>query len=253
VHGDPARLTQVLDNLLDNACKYTDPRGTITVTLSEEGSEAVVAVSDSGLGIPEDKLATIFEMFAQVDRTLDRAEGGLGLGLTLVKRLVEMHAGTVEAFSEGPGRGSRFQVCLPILEPAKRRAVTPRRILVVDDNPDSAASLAMLLGISGYETHTAKDGLEAVSAAEWFHPDVVLLDLGLPKLSGMDAARRIREQPWGKDMMLVALTGWGQEDDRKRSRDAGFDAHVVKPVDHDTLMNVIAHLPPEDQLVEERA
>ena len=253
VHGDAARLTQVLDNLLDNACKYTDPRGRIEVTLSAEGGEAIVAVCDSGLGIPQDKLATIFEMFAQVDRTLDRAEGGLGLGLTLVKRLVEMHGGTVEAFSEGPGRGSRFQVCLPILEPAARRTVAPRKILVVDDNADSSASLAMLLGISGYETHTAKDGLEAVSAAEWFRPDVVLLDLGLPKLSGMDAAKRIREQPWGKDMMLVALTGWGQEDDRKRSRDAGFDAHVVKPVDHDTLMDVIAHLPPEGHRIKERA
>ncbi|HJQ96676.1 MAG TPA: ATP-binding protein, partial [Candidatus Polarisedimenticolaceae bacterium] len=253
VSGDAARLGQVLDNLLDNACKYTDPNGRIDVTLSAEGAEAVVSVRDTGLGIPEDKLATIFEMFAQVDRTLERADGGLGLGLTLVKRLVEMHGGTVEAFSEGPGRGSRFQVCLPILEAPERRAAAPRKILVVDDNPDSAASLAMLLDISGYETRTAKDGLEAFSAAEWFHPDVVLLDLSLPKLSGMDAARLIREQPWGKGMILVALTGWGQEDDRKRSRDAGFDAHVVKPVDHDTLMDVIAHLPPGDQLIKERA
>ena len=127
------------------------------------------------------------------------------------------------------------------------------RILVVDDNPDSASSLATLLGISGYQTSIAKDGLEAVVAAESFQPDVVLLDLGLPKLSGVDAARRIREQPWGKEMLLIALTGWGQEDDRKRSKDAGFDAHVVKPVDHDTLMDVIAHLPPEDHLIKERA
>jgi CheY-like chemotaxis protein len=224
-----------------------------------EGREAVVAVTDSGLGIPPDKLATVFEMFAQVERTLDRAEGGLGLGLTLVKRLVEMHGGTVEAFSEGPGRGSRFQVCLPVFEVPEstepraraKRAIDVRRILVVDDNPDSASSLAILLGISGYQTSIAKDGLEAVLAAESFQPDVVLLDLGLPKLSGVEAARRIREQPWGKEMLLIALTGWGQEDDRKRSMDAGFDAHVVKPVDHDTLMDVIAHLPPEDHLMKE--
>jgi len=250
VYADAARLTQVLDNLLDNACKYTDPHGRITVSLELEGAEGVVAVEDTGLGIPQDKLATVFEMFAQVDRTVERADGGLGLGLTLVKRLVEMHGGTVEAFSEGPGRGSRFQLCLPVLE---KRPVAPKRILVVDDNPDSATSLAMLLGISGYETRTAMDGLEAVTAAEGFQPDVVLLDLGLPKLSGVDVARRIREQPWGKDMVLVALTGWGQDDDRKRSKDAGFDAHVVKPVDHDTLMDVIAHLPPEDHRIKERA
>jgi signal transduction histidine kinase len=261
VRGDAARLAQVLDNLLDNACKYTDPPGRIEVSLRTEGGEAVVAVKDSGLGIPPDKLATVFEMFAQVERTLDRAEGGLGLGLTLVKRLVEMHGGTVEAFSEGPGRGSRFQICLPVLDASEssepraraKRAIDVRRILVVDDNPDSASSLAMLLGISGYQTSIAKDGLEAVLTAESFQPDVVLLDLGLPKLSGVDAARRIREQPWGKEMLLIALTGWGQDDDRKRSKDAGFDAHVVKPVDHDTLMDVIAHLPPEDHRIKERA
>jgi signal transduction histidine kinase len=266
LHADPARLRQVVDNLVDNACKYTDPGGRIAVSVAIDGSQATVAVEDTGLGIPEDKLATIFEMFAQVDRTIDRAAGGLGLGLTLVKRLIEMHGGTVEAFSDGPGRGSRFHLYLPVEKsPARastasasrraKRPLPPRRILVVDDNPDSATSLALLLRIGGHETHTAKDGLEAVAAAEWFHPDVALLDLGLPKLSGVDVARRIRQQPWGKDMLLVALTGFGQDDDRRQSKDAGFDAHMVKPVDHDTLMEVIATLPPEreGELLKENA
>ena len=218
-------------------------------------AEVVVKVKDTGMGIRPDKLDSIFGMFAQVERTLERSQGGLGIGLTLAKRLVEMHGGSVKAFSEGAGRGSEFVVRLPILidkqreqQPAEptgneQPAPTARRILVVDDNPDSAASLAMLLKLTGNETYTAHDGLEAVEAAETFRPDVVLLDIGLPKLNGCDAARRIREQPWGKNMVLVALTGWGQDEDRRRSQESGFDHHMVKPVDYAALVKLLSFLP----------
>lgn len=250
VDGDPMRLEQVFDNLVHNACRYTGPNGRIAVSLAREGGEAVVRVLDDGVGIPRDKLASVFEMFTQVDPAIPRSEGGLGIGLTLVKRLTELHGGRVEAMSEGPGRGSEFTVRLPALPPqaaspapepqAAKSTPASRRILVVDDNPDSLTSLSMLLRLSGNETHTAQDGLEAVKAAEWFHPDVVLMDLGLPKLSGVDAARKIREQSWGKAMLIVALTGWGQDEDKRKSQDAGFDAHMVKPVNHDALMEVLA-------------
>jgi CheY-like chemotaxis protein len=214
----------------------------------------VVKVRDTGLGIPSHELASIFEMFTQVDRSLERTQGGLGIGLTLVKRLVEMHEGTVEAFSDGPGRGSELVVRLPVLAPPRadrpaaptrpeRAAPAARRVLVVDDNPDSATSMADLLSLSGHQTHTAHDGLEAVAAAEQFRPDLVLLDIGLPKLNGFDAARRIRQQPWGQDMMLVALTGWGQDEDRRKSKEAGFDAHLVKPAKPDALLSLLASVP----------
>ena len=254
LHADPARLAQVFQNLINNACKYTEPQGRIALTAERQGGDVVVTVKDTGLGIPPDKLASIFDMFTQVDASRERAQGGLGIGLTLVKRLVEMHDGSVEARSEGPGRGSTFVVRLPLLAEmpaaaghatpaAKKRAAVARRMLVVDDNVDSAESLTMLLEVSGHETHTAHDGLEAVAAAERFRPEVVLLDIGLPSLNGYDAARRIREQPWGKDMVLIALTGWGQEADRRKSKDAGFDQHMVKPVDLDALMRLLAALP----------
>ena len=211
-------------------------------------------VKDSGIGIPPDKLDSIFGMFTQVDRTLERSQGGLGIGLTLAKRLVEMHGGSVQAFSDGTGRGSEFVVRLPVLidkqrkqqpaEPTGHEPTAPmaRRVLVVDDNRDGAASLAMLLKLAGNETYTAHDGLEAVKAAEMFRPDMVLLDIGLPKLNGRDAARRIREQPWGTNMVLVALTGWGQDEDRRRSKEAGFDHHIVKPVDYAELNKLLASL-----------
>jgi signal transduction histidine kinase len=254
LHADPARLTQVFQNLVHNACKYTEPRGRIGLTARREGGDVVVSVKDSGLGIPADKLGSIFDMFTQVDASRERAQGGLGIGLTLVKRLIEMHDGTVEARSEGPGRGSEFLVRLPVLveapevapqatPAAKERAAVARRMLVVDDNLDSAESLTMLLQVSGHETYAAHDGLEAVAAAERFRPEVVLLDIGLPNLNGYDAARRIREQPWGKDMVLIALTGWGQDADRRKSKDAGFDLHMVKPVDLDALLRLLASLP----------
>jgi PAS domain S-box-containing protein len=240
LHADPVRLAQVFTNILNNACKYTEAGGNIWLTAERQGSDVLVTVKDTGVGIPTDQLGRVFEMFTQIDRTLERSQGGLGIGLTLVKRLVEMHGGSVEAFSEGPGRGSEFVVRLSVLI-EKPEAVTPeptseptkltaRRILVVDDNTDAASSLAMLLTLTGNETHTVHDGLEAVAAAERFRPDVVLLDIGLPKLNGYDACRRMREQPYGKSMFIVALTGWDQEQDRRKSKDAGFDCHMVKPV-----------------------
>jgi CheY-like chemotaxis protein len=203
------------------------------------------------MGLPADKLDTIFEMFTQVDQTLERAQGGLGIGLTLVKRLVEMHGGSVEASSAGVGQGSEFLVRLPILLETLKPVTQPpipiptsaHRILVVDDNQDSARSLAMLLKITGHETHTAHDGLEAFEAAEKLRPNIVLLDIGLPKLNGHEVCRRIRQQPWGTDMVLIALTGWGQDDDRRKSIDAGFDAHLVKPVEYSDLMNLLTGLP----------
>jgi PAS domain S-box-containing protein len=250
LHADSVRLTQIFGNLLANACKYTQPGGRIWLTAERQGTDVVVTVKDTGIGIPPDKLADVFEMFSQVQSALERSQGGLGIGLTLVKRLVEMHGGSVEARSDGPGRGSEFMVRLPILvekpeitvpEPTPEQpAIAGRRVLVVDDNRDSATSLAMLLDIMGNTTHTAHDGLEAVDAAEQFRPNVVLLDIGLPKLNGYDACRRIREQPWGRNMIMVALTGWGQDEDRRQSKDAGFDHHMIKPVDHADLIRLLA-------------
>jgi signal transduction histidine kinase len=258
LNADAARLAQVFQNLLNNACKYTEPGGRVWLTAERQAGDVVVTVKDTGVGIPPDKLASIFDMFTQVDASRERARGGLGIGLALVKRLVEMHDGTVEARSEGPGRGSEFVVRLPVLTEtlpaaqqataaAKERAAVARRILVVDDNADSAESLTMLLQVSGHETHMAHDGREALAAAERFRPEVVLMDIGLPRLNGYDAARHIREQPWGKDMVLVALTGWGQEEDRRKSKEAGFDLHMVKPVDLDLLMERLASLPSGSQ------
>lgn len=247
--ADPVRLAQVFSNLLNNACKYTEPGGQIRLVARRDNNDVVVSVKDTGVGIAPEMLPRVFEMFTQVDRAAERSQGGLGIGLTLVRRLAEMHGGTVEAHSDGPGRGSEFVVCLPILaaepEPGTaaapdQAAVTRRRILVVDDNRDAAASLSMLLKISGHETHLAHDGLAAVEAVAALHPDVVLLDIGLPKMDGYAAARRIREQPGGADLLLIALTGWGQEEDRRKSSDAGFDAHLVKPVDHVQLLELLS-------------
>jgi PAS domain S-box-containing protein len=254
LNGDLVRLAQVFQNLLTNAAKYTERGGRIRLTAEREASDVVVRVRDTGVGIPPEKLPRLFEMFFQVDRTLERSQGGLGIGLSLVRRLVEMHGGTVEARSEGVGRGSEFTVRLPILceqpsLPQSRNScgdggtkAPGRRILVVDDNRDSADSLAMLLGLSGHEVHTAYDGLEGIESAERVRPEVVLLDIGMPRLNGYDACRRIREQPWGKDVLLIAMTGWGQDEDRRRTVEAGFDAHLVKPVDPQTLMRLLTEL-----------
>ena len=219
IDADPVRLAQVFSNLLNNSAKYTEPGGRIWLTAEVSGHEVAVRVRDTGLGIPADALPRIFEMFSQVDRNMERAQGGLGIGLTLVRRLVEMHDGKVEARSDGPGRGSEFTVRLPLAaEDAVARPLPPddgptatsnRRILIVDDNRDSAMSLGMMLGLMGNETRTAHDGLAAVEAAAEFRPDLILLDIGLPKLNGYDACRRIRKQPWSAGMVIVALTGWG--------------------------------------------
>jgi PAS domain S-box-containing protein len=252
LHADPTRLAQVVGNLLNNACKFTDRGGRIWLTVEQEDEQAVIRVRDNGIGIATEQRFRIFDMFVQVDTSLERSTSGLGIGLSLVKNLVEMHGGTVGVHSAGVGQGSEFVVRLPIMvetpkllppEPTARMTAMGRRILVVDDNRDSATSLAMLLTLTGNETHTAYDGLEAVEAAATAKPDVVLMDIGLPKLNGYEACRRIREQPWGKNMVLVALTGWGQEDDRQKSKEVGFNAHMVKPVDLPSLMDLLAELP----------
>jgi PAS domain S-box-containing protein len=251
VQADSVRLVQVLGNLLTNACKYTEPGGKIWVTAVQEGSEAVVSVRDNGVGIPPKLLPKAFEMFAQLDRTLARSQGGLGIGLALVKRLVELHGGTVTAHSGGPNLGTEFIIRLPIQpEPLAQKsaaavpekAVSGRRILVVDDNRDAALTMAMLLKLTGNELQTAHDGLEAVSKAAEFQPEIVLLDIGMPVMNGYDACRAMRQQPWGKQMRIVALTGWGQDDDRRQSQEAGFDAHLVKPVEHATLVKTLEEL-----------
>jgi CheY-like chemotaxis protein len=251
VDGDPVRLAQVFANLLNNAAKYTERGGRIWLTAERQGSDAVVSVRDTGLGIPREMLGKVFELFTQVERTLEKAQGGLGIGLTLVWRLTEMHGGSVEARSEGYGHGSEFTVRLPavLVAPVRDKGAeeeiipsSGRRILVVDDNRDSAISLGMLLQLMGNEVHTAHDGLEAVQAAEVFRPDVVLLDIGLPKLNGYEAARRIREQPWGGDTVLVAVTGWGQEEDKRRAKEAGFNFHMVKPLEPAALEKLLAGL-----------
>lgn len=253
LNADRARLAQMFGNLLNNSCKYTRPHGKISLTVKLVGAEVVVTVKDDGAGIPPDKLDSIFDMFMQVDRTAERSQGGLGIGLTLVKRLAEMHGGTIAAKSDGEGQGSEFVVTLPVLRKPveavsaalKAGVQSPprRRILIVDDNKDSAESLALLMQITGNQTYMAHDGEEAVGAAEKYRPDVVLLDIGLPKLDGHEVCRRVREQPWGKDIVIIALTGWGHEDDRRKSEEAGFNGHLVKPVDYDTLLALLSAPP----------
>ena len=255
VHADAARLVQVLGNLLSNACKYTEPGGRISIAARREGSDVVVSVRDNGIGIPPELVPRAFDMFSQLDHTLDRAQGGLGIGLTLVKRLVELHEGTVTAHSEGPGRGTEIVLRLPALaagqqtKPPVETVVAPakaarRKILVVDDNRDSATTLAMLLNITGNELQTAHDGQEAVTKAEQFQPEVILLDIGMPIMDGYQACRAIRTQPWGQRIKIIALTGWGQESDRRQTREAGFDAHLVKPVEHAVLVKTLNELAP---------
>jgi signal transduction histidine kinase/CheY-like chemotaxis protein len=247
---DPTRLVQVISNLLSNAAKYTPAGGHITLSARRQDSTVEIAVRDTGMGIPSDMLGRVFEMFTQVPQSLERSQGGLGIGLTLVKRLVELHGGTVEARSAGPGLGAEFVVRLPedaSAVPAPTVAVLPppaqvrrQRILIADDNRDAADSLAYMLRIAGHEVRTAYDGGEAVAVAESWLPAVALLDLGMPRVSGYEAARRLRASPACAAMTLVALTGWGQPDDRSRSLAAGFDHHVVKPVDPSMLERLLA-------------
>jgi signal transduction histidine kinase/ActR/RegA family two-component response regulator len=252
--ADPVRLAQLFGNLLSNACKFTEPRGRISLTCERHGTEAVVSCKDDGMGIPPSMLTLVFELFTQVDRSMERSQGGLGIGLTLVKRLVELHGGRVQAFSNGTGLGSEFVVRLPLAadQPVsevrasveEHKSPTPvRKVLVVDDNRDAAESLTMLLELVGHQPRSLHDGLAAVEAVEEFQPDVVLLDLGLPGLNGYETARRIRGNPWGASVVIVAVTGWGQEEDRRRSREAGFDAHLLKPIDLRALEDLLASLP----------
>jgi len=253
--ADPVRLTQALSNLLNNAAKYTKPAGTIELTAMQDGAQAIVAVRDNGIGISAEMLPRVFDLFVQADQSFERSEGGLGIGLTLVKRLVEMHGGSVEARSEGLGRGSEFVVRLPVattptthepqqgqppstLAPGRHR----QRILLVDDDADTLNTLQQLLTLMGNEVRTAHDGLAGVQAAAAFRPDVVFLDIGMPRLNGFDVCRQIRNQPWGRRVILVAYTGWGQDDNRRCSADAGFDYHLVKPVEATALEEFLADL-----------
>jgi len=247
--ADLTRLAQVLSNLLNNACKYTSRGGAIELVADRNGDEVVIEVRDSGVGIPPHRLTDIFEMFSQVDH----AHGGLGIGLALVRRLVEMHGGTVRASSEGTGTGSTFIVRLPLARGAvSQREATPaalppelrteQRILVVDDNDDAAELLALMLEQSGYSTQVAHDGPAALAAVQSWHPEIVILDIGLPGMSGYDVARALRNEVRVADLALVALTGWGTERDKRDAAAAGFDAHLTKPVDARDLQRVLTRL-----------
>jgi CheY-like chemotaxis protein len=244
VDGDQARLVQAVGNLLDNAIKYTEEGGHVRLTARVDGREVVIAVRDSGVGIAADLLPHVFDLFTQADRSLARRQGGLGIGLTLVRRLADMHGGRVEAASEGPGGGSEFTIRLPRLavdaaEPGAEPAPgapdgssgPARRVLVVDDQPDSTDSLALFLRLRGHEVHTAADGPGALEEFARCQPEVVFLDLRLPGMSGYDVARRLRAMPEARDVRLVAVTGYGTEADREQTRAAGFDVHLAKPVD----------------------
>ena len=250
VHADAVRLEQVVVNLLTNAAKYTDPGGHIWLTLQQEGEEAVLRVRDSGVGIAPEVLPRIFDLFTQAERSLDRSQGGLGIGLALVQRLVEMHGGTVAA-SSVLGKGSEFVVRLPVVSPPEQQPSLPPtdkakptgpslRVLVVDDNVDTVTTLSMLVQESGHEVRTAYDGSAVLEAALDYRPNVVLLDIGLPGLNGFEVAKRLRQQPTLKNIVLVAMTGYGQESDRKRSQEAGFDHHLVKPGDFGKVLQILA-------------
>ena len=248
VAGDAVRLTQVFANLLNNAAKYTNHGGLITIASRKDNGEAVVTVRDNGIGIAPNLLSQVFDMFMQVDRSTRRSQGGLGIGLTLVKSLVGMHGGSVEAKSDGPGLGSEFVVRLPLLdesalpaEAARRIAPLPqRRILIVDDSRDGGESLAMLLRVLGAEVALAHSGRHALECVNTFRPDVVLLDIGMPGMDGYEVARRIRANPANRHMQLIALTGWGQDEDRRRSAAAGFNHHLVKPADVEQLRQLLS-------------
>ncbi|MFT3880608.1 MAG: ATP-binding protein [Gemmatales bacterium] len=250
VDADVTRLAQVVSNLLNNAAKYTNPGGQILLNVELQSDQAAIRVRDTGVGIPAPMLPKVFDLFTQVDRSLEKAQGGLGIGLTLVKRLVEMHGGTVEAHSEGQGRGSEFIVRVPVVESAELAKVEVKhthlpgrfRILVTDDNVDSAESLSELLLIMGNDVRTAHDGRQALEVGELFRPDIVFLDIGMPKMNGYEACRRIREQSWGRNIVLIALTGWGQDEDKKKSQDAGFNHHLVKPVDPSDLSKLLTEV-----------
>jgi PAS domain S-box-containing protein len=250
LNADPMRLAQVFGNLLNNASKFTPKRGRIELFASVQGEEVAVTVKDTGMGIEIGMQSRVFELFTQVDAPHNSSAGGLGIGLALAKRITELHGGSIAVFSEGRDRGSAFVVQLPTMNEAHHSTAAPplmdaasptasRRILVVDDNLDGAHSLAALLALDGHDILIAHDGLDAVAKAAAFRPHVILLDIGLPKLNGFEACRRIREQPAGKDILMIAMTGWGQTEDRHKSSEAGFDIHCVKPVSHAVLVDLL--------------
>jgi len=255
VNADQVRLTQVFMNLLTNAAKYSEKGSRIDLTATQLGNDVIVSVKDTGIGIPAANLRTIFEMFSQVEAALSRSQGGLGIGLCLAKQFVEMHGGKIEARSEGPGKGSEFVVRLPIVvdrtymstttdtddDNTNAKSSSDLCILVVDDNREAASSLAILLETMGNNVRIAHDGEEAVKAAAEFRPHVVLCDIGMPKMNGYEAARTIRREPWGKHMTLIAVTGWGSDEDKRKSEAAGFDLHMVKPVNLQALMKLVAN------------
>jgi CheY-like chemotaxis protein len=258
VDGDATRLAQVIGNVLNNASKYTPEGGRIRLQLHAEGSEAVITVTDNGIGVPAEMLGKIFDLFTQVNRALDRAHGGLGIGLALVRRIVEMHGGTVTASSAGVDQGTEVQIRLGLLaaadteselpqvaEGSELRELAPRRVLVVDDNEDAAALIALLLDLGGHEVRTANSGTAALVAAAELRPDVVFLDLSMPGLNGYETARRIRQEAWGRDVALIALSGWGQRRDRALTAEAGFVAHLVKPVSELQILSVLAQVQPQ--------
>ncbi len=252
IRGDALRLGQVFANLLNNAAKYTPAKGRVAVTARPEGEHVVVSVSDSGIGIPTDMLPRVFDMFTQVQRPADQRYGGLGIGLTLVRNLVEMHGGRVRACSDGPGRGTEIIVRLPLAQDASRAttstrppilpAMPHRRVLVVDDNRDAAESLGMLLELLGAEVQVVHDGPSALDALGRFAPSIVVLDIGMPGMDGYEVARRIRQDPRAGAVTLIALTGWGQAEDRRRCRQAGFDHHLTKPIDVDAFRALMTSL-----------
>jgi PAS domain S-box-containing protein len=257
LQADPVRLSQVFSNLLNNASKYSklpEGGGNIYLTIEHEGDKAIVTIRDSGIGIAPQMLPKVFDLFTQAGHATGRSEGGLGIGLALAKRLVEMHGGTVEARSEGIGKGSEFIVRLPVAERARKDTTaapaanelqghgTKRRILVADDNADVVETFEVMLQMLGHEVETALDGLEALEKAERFRPEVIVLDIGMPRLDGLETARRLRQQPWARDTVLIAITGWGNEKDKRQSAEAGFNVHLVKPVDPMMIVKVLDDL-----------
>jgi signal transduction histidine kinase/ActR/RegA family two-component response regulator len=252
VNADPARLEQVVINLLTNAAKYSEDRGHIRLSAGRQGSDIVIRVQDTGIGISAEKLPDLFRIFSQVDHTSSRSEGGLGIGLALVKQLIELHDGEVTATSEGLGKGSEFMIRLPatarpdtpsLLMKATDEAKEPARILVVDDNVDSVKSMAMLLKLAGHTVMTAHNGPQAIEVAQAYRPQCILLDLGLPGMSGYDVAKRLRQDANGKNALIVAVSGYGQEEDRRQSKAAGFDHHLVKPINHEELSSLLGPNP----------
>jgi signal transduction histidine kinase len=252
VEGDKARLVQVMGNILNNAVKFQEPGGNILLRVAREGTSVVISVKDSGIGIPSEQVPRIFDLFTQVHTKAADVQGGLGIGLALVRRLVEMHGGTVTAYSSGPGQGTEIIVRLPLWatqaarpeEPLPIASDVPRidacRILVVDDHPDAVEALSMQLQVAGHDVRTAGDGIEAMNVGDTFQPQIVLLDLGMPKMDGFDTARSMRRRTWGQRALIIALTGWAQPYDRQKTAEAGFDVHLVKPVSESELFHAIA-------------